>query len=83
MTITVTRLVEESLPQTPAQALALVVDGIVLVLVIGLLVTRLLVQAGGARSGRTERALDIALVPLSVVVAVFLYIRLQEIVPLG
>ena len=83
MTITVTRLVEESLPQTPAQALALVVDGIVLVLVIGLLVTRLLVQAGGARSARTERALDIALVPLSVVVAIVLYIRLQEIVPLG
>ena len=38
MTITVTRLVAESLPQTPGQALALFVDGIVLVLVVGLAV---------------------------------------------
>lgn len=83
MTITVTRLVAESLPQTPAQALALFVDGIVLVLLIGLLVTRLLVQAGGPERARTLRTLDMALVPLSVVVAIFLYIRLQEIVPLG
>ena len=83
MTITVTRLVAESLPQTPGQALALFVDGIVLVLVVGLLVTRLLVQAAGQQHVRTLRAIDIALVPLSLVVAFFLYIRLQEILPLG
>jgi hypothetical protein len=83
MTITVTRLVAESLPQTPAQALAFAVDGIIIVLVIGLLVTRLLVQAAGPQHARTLRALDLALVPLAVVVAFFLYVRLQEILPLG
>lgn len=83
MTITVTRLVAESLPQTPSQALALFVDGIVLVLLVGLLVTRLLVQAADPQRVRTLRAIDIALVPLSIVVALFLYIRLQEILPLG
>ena len=83
MTITVTRLIAESLPQTPGQALALIVDGIVVVLVVGLLVTRLLVQAAGPQHARTLRALDLALLPLAVVVAFFLYIRLQEILPLG
>ena len=83
MTITVTRLVAESLPQTPTQALALAVDGIIAVLVVGLLLTRLLVQAAGPQQARTLRALDVALVPLVVVVAIFLYIRLQEILPLG
>ena len=83
MTIIVTRFVAESLPQTPGQALALAVDGIITVLVVGLLVTRLLVQATGPQQTRTLRALDVALVPLVVVVAIFLYIRLQEILPLG
>jgi hypothetical protein len=83
MTITVTQLVTESLPQTPGQALALFVDGIVIVLVVGLLVTRLLLQAAGPQHGRTLRAIDIALLPLSIVVAFFLYVRLQEILPLG
>ena len=83
MTVTVTRLVAESLPQTPAQALALVVHGIILVLVLALLITRLLLQAGGGQRPRTLRTIDLALVPLCVVVAIFLYIRLQEIVPLG
>lgn len=84
MTITVTRLVTESLPQTPAQALALAVDGIVTLLLVGLIVARLLVQVG-ALEGRPRvlRLLDVATLPLLFVFGVFLYIRLQEILPLG
>ena len=83
MTATVTRLVAEALPQTPAQALALAVAGIVALIVVGLLLTRLLVQVGGRQNARALRVLDVVLVPLVVVFGIFLYIRLQEIVPLG
>ena len=84
MTAVIPRLVADSLPLTPAQALVLSVGGLVTILVIGLLAARLLLQAaGGAEHARAIRVLDVAAVPLLIVFAVFLYIRIQEIIPLG
>lgn len=84
MTITVSRLVAESLPQTPVLVLSLAVDGLVTLLVIGLIVARLLVRAAGPeRHARTIRVLDVVTAPLLVVFGLFLYVRLQEILPLG
>jgi hypothetical protein len=84
VTATVTRLVAEALPGTPAQALSLAVDGLVTILLIGLILARLLLQAGGGEDrARAVRVLDVATVPLLVVFAIFLYIRFEEILPLG
>ena len=84
MTATVTRLVTEGLPGTPAQALSFAVDGLVTIVLLGLIMTRLLLQAGnGENRARTVQVLDVATVPLLVVFAIFLYIRFQEILPLG
>jgi len=84
MTSTVAQLIADSLPTTPAQALALVTDGLVALLVIALLAARVLFQvAGEPRTGRVNRLLDVALLPLLAGFALILYTRLQEIMPLG
>jgi len=84
MTSTVANLIADSLPATPAQALALATHGLVALLLIGLLVARVLLQvAGEPRTGRVVRLLDVALLPLLAGFALILYTRLQEIMPLG
>ena len=84
MTSTVTRLVLDSLPSTPGQALGSATGGIVVILLLGLLVVRQLVQsAGRPRAGEIVRTLDVATIPLLIAFFVIVYLRLQDLMPLG
>jgi hypothetical protein len=84
VTGTVIQIVIDSVPRTPAQALASPAHGIVLVLLLVLLGLRLVVRVLELRSEtRITQTVDVALVPLFVAFVLILFIRLQEIVPLG
>jgi hypothetical protein len=84
MTATVTRLVIDSLPSTPGQALSSATGGIVIVLLLGLLVVRQLVQsADRPGAGEIVQTLDIAMFPLLIAFFVIVYLRLLDLMPLG
>ena len=84
MTGTVIQIVVDSLPTTPAQALASPAHDIMLGLLILVLVARLLIRVREIPNAATiTRTLDVALVPLFVGFVLILYVRLLEIIPLG
>jgi hypothetical protein len=84
MTSTVTRLVLDSLPQTPGQALAAPPAGILVALLLIAFVARLLLGVADVpRSRDTMRTLDVVVLPLFIAMAFILSTRVLEILPLG
>jgi hypothetical protein len=84
MTSTVTRLVIDTLPQTPGQALAAPAAGILVLLLVFVLIARLLLGVADVpRSRAAVRTLDVIAAPLFIAFAFILSTRVLEILPLG
>jgi hypothetical protein len=84
MTSTVTRLVMDTLPQTPGQALAAPAAGILVTLLVIVLIARLLLGVADVpRSRAAVRTLDVVAAPLFIALAFILSTRVLEILPLG
>ena len=84
MTSIVSRVVIETLPGTPGQALAAATGGILAAILVGLLIVRQLVQTAGRPHWREiVWTLDVAAIPLLIAFAVIVYERLQDLMPLG
>jgi hypothetical protein len=84
VTSTVAQAIIDALPLTPGQALLAPAGGILVAALIAVLMLRLLVQVAAVRwSKRVVRILDIAAAPLLVGLVAILYVRFQEILPLG
>ena len=84
MTSTVTRLVMDTLPQTPGQALAAPAAGILVALLVIVLIARLLLGVADVpRSRAAVRTLDVVAAPLFIALAFILSTRVLENLPLG